>query len=58
MVALWQFLLELASISPLGYQANDDCLTLEAGRDDVKAEGGSTLNNLSIFPLIWPHKQL
>ena len=46
MVALWQSLLELASRYPPGDHSKDDGETLEAGRDDVEAEGGSTLNIL------------
>ena len=45
-MALWQSLLELASRSPPGDHSEDDGLTLKAGRDDVEAEGGSTLNVL------------
>ena len=33
-----------SQISPPGDHSEDDGLTLEAGRDDVEIEGGSTLN--------------
>ena len=46
MVVLWQSLLELASRSSPGDLSEDDDLTLEAGRDEVEAEDGSSLNIL------------